>query len=64
MGEKERSGRTPWERAQDIDLVERALRRAVRDALRQHKQAGNRIAAWQDGRVVWIEPEDIVVLPE
>jgi hypothetical protein len=64
MDENTDSGDALWERAQDLDLVARALRRAVREALRQHKQAGNPIAAWRDGRVVWIEPEDIVLPPE
>jgi hypothetical protein len=51
------------ERVEDIELIQRALRRAVREALQRHKQAGHPIAVWRDGRVVWIEPEDIV-LPE
>jgi hypothetical protein len=49
------------ERVRDIELVERALARAVRKALLRHKQAGNPIAAWRDGQVVWIAPEDIPV---
>jgi hypothetical protein len=38
-----------------------AMARAVRRALLQHKRAGNPIAAWQDGQVVWIPPEEIPV---
>jgi hypothetical protein len=49
------------ERVRDIKLIERALRRAVREALLRHKQAGNPIAVWRDGAVVWIAPEDIRV---
>ena len=49
------------ERLRDDRLIERALRRAVRDALKRHKQAGNPVAAWRDGRAVWIAPEDIPV---
>jgi hypothetical protein len=49
------------ERLRDIKLIERALVRAVWEALLRHKQAGNPIAAWRDGRVVWIAPEDIPV---
>jgi hypothetical protein len=48
----------------DIKLVEDALARAVREALLRHKQAGNPIAAWRDGQVVWIAPEDILVAEE
>lgn len=35
----------------------------VREALLQHKRAGNPIAVWEDGRVVWILAEEIVVEP-
>ena len=52
------------ERLRDIKLVEDALARAVREALLRHKQAGNPIAAWRDGQVVWIAPEDILVAEE
>jgi len=52
------------ERFQDIALIERAVKRAVREALLRHKQAGNPIAIWRDGGVVWIQPEDIPVEPE
>lgn len=41
--------------------VEEILRRAVQHALLTHKRAGNPIASWQDGKVVIIQPEDIVV---
>ena len=49
------------ERLQDVRLIQRALARGVREALRRHKQAGNPIAVWRGGQVVWIAPEDIVV---
>jgi hypothetical protein len=54
-------GQSLGDRLRDVRLIEEALVRAVRDALRRHKQAGNRIAVWRDGRVVLIEPEDIPV---
>lgn len=47
------------ERMHDIPRILRALRRAVREALRQHKLAGNPVAVWENGRVVWVQPEDI-----
>jgi hypothetical protein len=37
-----------------------AMARAVRRALLRHKQAGNPIAAWRHGKVVWIPPEKIL----
>ena len=51
----------PSERVEDIPRILEALREAVREALLRHKQAGNPVAVWRDGRVVWIPPEDIPV---
>lgn len=45
----------------DDALIERALRKGVRDALRIHKAAGNPIPDWRDGKVVWIPAEEIVI---
>ena len=45
----------------DQEGMSRALGKAVRQALLQHKRAGNPIATWRDGKVVWIEPEKIEV---
>ena len=52
------------DRLQDVGLIQRALTRAVREALLDHKRAGNPIAVWRDNRVVWIEPQDIPESPE
>ena len=43
------------------ETIEGIFRRAVREALLMHKRAGNPIAAWRDGKVVWIPPEEIVI---
>lgn len=43
----------------DRDKIGKALAKAVRDALQRHKQAGNPIATWRNGEVVWIPPEEI-----
>jgi hypothetical protein len=51
-------------RLQDVDFVERALKRGVRQALLLHKQTGRPIVVWRDGQVVWIAPEDIEIEPE
>jgi len=48
----------------DIPLeirAEMALKEAVADAMARHKQTGNPIAVWRDGKAVWIPPEEIVV---
>ena len=54
-----KSGLSPSERVNDLDLIERALRAAVRDALRKHKQDGDPVAVWREGRVVWLRPDEI-----
>ena len=43
--------------------VEAVLRKAVRNALIEHKRAGNTIVAWKNGSVQFIKPEDIVIEP-
>lgn len=44
---------------EDEAQVGEALRKAVRQALRQHKREGNPVATWENDRVVWIPPEQI-----
>jgi hypothetical protein len=48
----------------DREGMDRALARAVRQALLQHKRMGNPVAVWRDGKIVWIEPEEIDVSEE
>ena len=38
----------------DRSKIEAALRAAVREALAFHKQAGNPVAVWRDGKVEWM----------
>ncbi len=45
----------------DAEAMDRAVVRAVREALLRHKLLGQSIAVWQDGRVVEIPPEEIDV---
>lgn len=47
------------ERVQDLEIVEDALARGVRDALRHHKAAGNPVPEWRNGQVQWLSPEEI-----
>lgn len=49
------------DRTFDPIRIQEILGRAVREALLRHKQAGNPVAVWRDGRVEWIAPEDIPV---
>jgi hypothetical protein len=44
---------------EDGALIDKALGKAVREALLRHKRAGNPVATWRNGQVVWIPPEDI-----
>ena len=45
---------------QQADEIERILQQAVEYELSIHKRLGNPIAAWRDGKVVIIPPEEIV----
>jgi hypothetical protein len=49
----------PAERINDHSRILDALRQAVRQALLDHKRAGNPVAVWQDERVVWVPAEQI-----
>lgn len=42
-------------------LIDRALQQGVQDALLRHKQLGNPIVVWRDGKIVWLKPEEIPV---
>ena len=44
---------------EDGRAIDEALREAAQDARRLHKALGNPMATWQNGRVVWVQPEDI-----
>jgi len=45
----------------DPERITQALAIGVRDALLKHKQAGNPIVVWRDGKIVWLKPEEISV---
>ena len=45
----------------DPDKITRALTQGVHEALLKHKQAGNPIVVWRDGKIVWLKPEEIPV---
>ncbi len=51
-------------RFDDPDFMLSAIAKATRAAILEHKRIGNPIASWQDGKVVIIQPEDIVVPDE
>lgn len=43
----------------DKGKIEAALRAAVREALALHKRAGNPVAVWRDGKVEWMDVEQL-----
>jgi hypothetical protein len=43
-------------------LVATALARGVYDALLRHAQAGHPVATWREGKVVWVQPDEIFAL--
>ena len=51
-------------RFSNSDLLTALIQKAIREAIIEHKLAGNPIAASVDGKVVIIQPEDIVVPDE
>ena len=46
---------------EDKEKITKALSKAVNEALLQHKKAGNPVASWKDGKIVWIQPDDIPI---
>jgi hypothetical protein len=49
---------------QQATQIKRILRQAVEHELSIHKRLGNPVAAWRDGKVVIIPPEEIVLSSE
>lgn len=51
----------PVARFRDTARILKAMDEAVRAAILDHKRAGNPIATWRDGQVVWLSPDEIDV---
>jgi len=45
------------------EAIDRGVKKGVAEALRRHKERGQSIYIWQDGKVVEIPPEEIPVSP-
>lgn len=41
------------------ETIREVFKRAVRQALLEHKRAGNPVAAAKNGEIIWIAPEHI-----
>lgn len=48
----------------DPEVMTDALTRSVQEALKQHKQARNYVAAWREGKIVRIAPDAILLLED
>jgi hypothetical protein len=55
--------RPPFERVRDVTRIQESMVQAVQEALVRHKRAGKPVAVWRNGRVEWIQPEDIPESP-
>ena len=64
MSEPRSLAPTANERINDLPRILEAMKQAVREALLRHKQAGNPVAAWRDGHVVWIQPDELLIEDE
>ena len=60
MSESARNGKTLAELLADDALITAAITRGVRRAVLEHARAGRSVAAWKDGKVVLIPPEEIL----
>ena len=61
MADLNEAGSTNGVQSVDMNLVEQALTRAVREAMILHKKLGYPMVVGRDGQIMWIQPEDIPV---
>lgn len=47
------------EKLADKTRIQAVLQRAGREAVLSHARAGNPISTWKDGKVVWLQPEEV-----
>lgn len=45
----------------DPEKVTKIIHSGIQEALLKHKLAGNQICEWRDNKIVWIQPEKIVI---
>lgn len=46
---------------ENVEKIEKILKFAVREAVIQHKQNGNSISVWKDGKAVLIPADEIEI---
>jgi hypothetical protein len=58
-------GKTSKDKISEIfknkNKITHAIGQGIHEALLCHKRAGNPVASWKDGKIVWIPSEDIPV---
>jgi hypothetical protein len=52
------------DRMRDSEGMIKAMEEAIHETVREHKLLGFPIVVWQDGKVVWIPPEEIELSEE
>lgn len=45
----------------DAEKIRQVIQSEINEALLKHKLAGNPVCGWKDGKVYWMDPEDIPV---
>ncbi|WP_041245470.1 hypothetical protein [Geotalea uraniireducens] len=45
----------------DQEKITDSLATGVQEALKKHKQTGNPVVVWRDGKMIWLKPEEIQV---
>jgi hypothetical protein len=48
------------ERLVDSAAIEAALKRLGREVVLAHARAGRSVPSWENGKVVWVSPEEIL----
>jgi hypothetical protein len=46
----------------DPRIIEAAIRRAVHEAVLTHARLGHAVPTWREGRVVWLQPSEVLAL--
>lgn len=46
----------------DPKIIEAAIHRAVHDAVLTHARLGHAVPTWREGRVVWLQPDEVFAL--
>ena len=43
------------------EKIRKAIQSGINKALLQHKQAGNPVCSFKNGKVFWVKPDDIII---